>query len=740
MLQKYVYLYELDSVRDTDEEIITGQKAIYREIVEYGNTVVLTFNQFVDSRGFFSLFDGEEYRNNLISLFEKGCIRISQYGDTRTLVQYLLNSIEESKQFIYSALPLKFTQRRLTALLRRSLAYSDLSEIQSYLKGTIGGESAIRELFEEVHDGTVTESSLSKGEMMEILTNLYHLLSVVLRLSPEPQIYICPKNPEELHGFHFRDYLHAAMLLSYPQDPLWNRAVRCLQAIISISGNNRSVYLRELKQAYEEQKTADPVSAQSERLAYCYAEAIVNLCYNYACEASICNTSKHYCIAEILHPENGMPSSQADFRLRLEETWHGGINAAHRFLKEESNVFLEFKDVDRIPNFRRAIRLLSYGKKSREDADRVAQDGVPRYEFQQELQGRQQKRKILAAVGKGLLLSLVCILLACLVELAMTAAQNLFDAQWDTSKISFQIWDTLLFLYLTEAITSLLNRKINWLLPLSEGLRSLGQLLADGWITLRNKIQKPEKARCTNVRESEPVSAFFPIRYVRTEAMTAYLNFKSNPASSHAFGPCAAYPIADLQKVSVLQQMTRQEELLGVHYGLIYRSIYHTVLVDPVLDSQGVLYPYERILPTEPEDGVVIIPEINGKYILITQYRHALRTTQTGFPRGFSNLDEAPSESALRELSEELHALPASPPALLGRIVPDSGSTSERASVFLVSLSSWSLQTGHEGIVSAKALSLQELIAFIKEGRIEDGFTLGAVALLQAVHPDLTPF
>ncbi len=128
-MSKYVYLFELDSVRKTDEEIVKGQKALYNEIVRNGNIVVLTYNQLVDSRGFFSLFDNLDYYKNLIALFENGAIRISQFGEIRTISQYLLNSIEDDKQFIYSALPLKFCQKRLVALMKRSLIYSDLSEI-----------------------------------------------------------------------------------------------------------------------------------------------------------------------------------------------------------------------------------------------------------------------------------------------------------------------------------------------------------------------------------------------------------------------------------------------------------------------------------------------------------------------------------------------------------------------------------------------------------------------------------
>ena len=43
-MKKQVFLFELDSVRKTDDEIIVGQKTLYDEIVRNGNIVVLTYN------------------------------------------------------------------------------------------------------------------------------------------------------------------------------------------------------------------------------------------------------------------------------------------------------------------------------------------------------------------------------------------------------------------------------------------------------------------------------------------------------------------------------------------------------------------------------------------------------------------------------------------------------------------------------------------------------------------------
>lgn len=47
-IRKNVYLFELDSVRKTDEEIEVAQNALLDEIVLNGNVVVMTYNQLVD--------------------------------------------------------------------------------------------------------------------------------------------------------------------------------------------------------------------------------------------------------------------------------------------------------------------------------------------------------------------------------------------------------------------------------------------------------------------------------------------------------------------------------------------------------------------------------------------------------------------------------------------------------------------------------------------------------------------
>ena len=58
-MNKSVYLYELDSVRNSKEEIQYAQEQMFREIILNGNQVILTMNQLADSRAFLAAIENE---------------------------------------------------------------------------------------------------------------------------------------------------------------------------------------------------------------------------------------------------------------------------------------------------------------------------------------------------------------------------------------------------------------------------------------------------------------------------------------------------------------------------------------------------------------------------------------------------------------------------------------------------------------------------------------------------------
>lgn len=143
--------------------------------------------------------------------------------------------------------------------------------------------------------------------------------------------------------------------------------------------------------------------------------------------------------------------------------------------------------------------------------------------------------------------------------------------------------------------------------------------------------------------------------------------------------------------------------------------------------KNGSLFAYERLMNRVMRGAVVIVPYYNGKYILLRQYRHALREYQYGFPRGFGEEGISAKENAGKELWEEL-GVQAEKWKSFGKIVPDSGAMSSKADVFLAELNEAPQVIQEEEIVGHIALDWEQLGEWIRDGKITDGFTLAAYA------------
>ena len=739
---KFVYLFELDSVRKTDREIIAGQKALYNEIVANGNTVVLTFNQIVDSRWMFSLLKDKNYYDSLVSLFASGAIRVSQLGDIRTVAQYLLRSVEADKKFIYSAFPLKYSQKHLTALMQRSLMYSDLTEIALYCSGERTIEEC-RELFAEVgDDGAERPSQLSDDEISGILGNMYWFLSAVLRISALPNIYISPRDSAEYRHMHMHHILSHVVRFKNDSDPLWKDAATIISRLkcFAAGNDNRSVYLREISGA------APPIG---DRRAYQYAEAVIDACYNFTNEISICNVSKHYStsvfenvdiydmpVASFL-PDDGSDERvfYDDFFGRLRQDWGSGDGYPdndERYLSDESNEFEPFRaDINDIPDFRNAVRVIDYIGAP----DSTNNSGsVPRYEYHEAEQSELMRRDVGRAMRKKLFFAFICIAMACLIELGF----NLFHDGVDELLVSinspiFAPLETIIFLFIAEALTAAISKIYPSLQSLSEALHNIGQVLTDSRRIRRDRGRTYHNANQSGADKPEKSNKSRKISFVRSLSIREYIKLRHSEKGSSLFSPLDGYDIENTDDPERVEKLINCEELHGVRFGVVYKSDFNTVIADPIKDGHGGYFAYDRVTPTSGKSGVVIAARYSGKFILLKQRRHAIRREQLSFPRGFAeSFDADAAESAKRELREEIGAVMTKEPEFIGRITPDSGLSTVTASVFLADLDSYTPQIDHEGIENTVELDMRELMAKIAAGEIDDGFTLGAAALLNA--------
>lgn len=171
----------------------------------------------------------------------------------------------------------------------------------------------------------------------------------------------------------------------------------------------------------------------------------------------------------------------------------------------------------------------------------------------------------------------------------------------------------------------------------------------------------------------------------------------------------------------------------GKPMGIVYRSPYHIMVVDLVQTPDGKRFAYERLLPAVQRGAVVTVPYYSGRYALLRQFRHALRGEQYAFPRGFAEEGLSVEENAEKELWEELgsHVYAVK---RLGTVVADSGISGNAVSVVLCEVGEVALHRDYEGIQDVILLTESELSEWIAAGKIDDGFTLAAFALLQSRH------
>lgn len=723
-MRKYVYLFELDSIRKSDEEIILGQQTLYDEIVKNGNIVVLTYNQLLDSRAFFSLLNHEEYYSSIIHLFEKGCIRISQFGTIRTLAQYLLNTIDSDKKFIYSCLPIKSSQRRLIELIKRSIMHSDLSEIKEYIDCIHKTDEDLRDLFIEVEENASGEyilqkTQLNRDEIDKVLQKLYTFITMVLRISPLHSVYIAPKEEKEYVDYKMFNYLSyvTKLKLNEDKDRLWNKAIEIIENLNSFKNesSNRSVYFHEL---IEKQNSIDFASYQ-------YAEAIVSICTNYAYEMSICNISKHYNIDDLKQVENFESSFFQDFYQRLQQHWDDGKNANSRFLQAETNRFYEFARLDKLPNFFKAVRIVD----KLEQKETI--EKIYRYEYNIKQQRKIQKYRILRKLFVQMISLLCAVILVMGINLIFEIGHNILVQDFESllswyTFLQFGI-DTIFFFILGEFFSNLISKIVPNLLSLSEATRGLIESFFDAFYLIFTKSNTYMSNVHIDSVESKNKEA--EIKVLETKELRKYKQLaKKRPDLMQESN---IYSLANIWDSVQLKAIIRNEELYRKNYGVVYSSAFNQLIVDPIVDKKNDFFAYERIIPTSSNKGVVLFVLCQDKVILLKQYRHALRQEQLCCPRGFGEDKQSNIENAKKELYEELNAVCIEEPVELGTVCADSGLSSGKAIVYLMKIEKYDALK-KEGICEVVEFKIDELWQCIQSGLIEDGYTLSACSLYRA--------
>lgn len=366
MASNYVYLYELDSVRKSRQEIIAGQYALFNAIVYHGETVILTMNQLVDSHAFLASVEDEESFQSLCGLIDCGALRITQFRrpinqtdcqelclrqdceendsgyhcsksevTVRTPLQYLYESLNKS-DFIHSRLFSKGNTPEARAWMKRAIRYGDPNLIT---------EDA-NEIFGE--DGALLLSRYLRLIMRLSETDLYMLEP---KVSSGPNLqkiidFVCHNMGVDIESG--RD-----IPLQLNSSPLLNSEIqRARQILLDIlrdskdnPGNQRSEWFKRI--------TAKSQLSQNKR-PHMVAVAIVSICYLTACELGIKDLKPKYACED-----SGMPiwelGSQGYGRFFLKKL-NEHLNSDHSFLKEGTSEPVPEVNHNELPDWKFAER------------------------------------------------------------------------------------------------------------------------------------------------------------------------------------------------------------------------------------------------------------------------------------------------------------------------------------------------------------------------------------------------
>ena len=160
--------------------------------------------------------------------------------------------------------------------------------------------------------------------------------------------------------------------------------------------------------------------------------------------------------------------------------------------------------------------------------------------------------------------------------------------------------------------------------------------------------------------------------------------------------------------------------------GIILNDRYILILRDLVEYPGGGKGSYFRVLnqaDLRGGQGVVVLPAMNDKYLVLRQYRHPTRSWSYEFPRGFGEPGVPAEQQAGTELNEEIQG-EIDQLIDLGIYHSNTGLEGNKVKLFFANLKSVGHAATAEGIESYRWVTLAELEEMISTAQITDGFTI----------------
>ncbi len=176
-----------------------------------------------------------------------------------------------------------------------------------------------------------------------------------------------------------------------------------------------------------------------------------------------------------------------------------------------------------------------------------------------------------------------------------------------------------------------------------------------------------------------------------------------------------------------LAEKSQPEEWADI--GMVFTDPFIVILRDlvefPGGFRNGYIRLYNRAYLEGGAAGVVMLPEMNGRLLLMHQFRHATRSWHWEIPRGFGEPGVEAENQARAEIDEEVGGEIAKI-SELGLYFNNTGLEGNPIYLFLVEMASVGEPKLKFGVDKFLWVSVSELEKMIADGEITDGFTIAA--------------
>lgn len=185
--------------------------------------------------------------------------------------------------------------------------------------------------------------------------------------------------------------------------------------------------------------------------------------------------------------------------------------------------------------------------------------------------------------------------------------------------------------------------------------------------------------------------------------------------------------ITDKSEINAWLKKDKNSIRIGTVFGDPFVVVLRDLVEFPGGSRNGYIRLYNRAYLEGGAAGVVMLPEMNGKLLLMHQFRHATRSWHWEIPRGFGEAGVQAETQARAEIEEEIGGEIAEL-TNLGLYFNNTGLEGNPIYLFLAKMSSIGEPKLKFGVDKFLWVSVPKLEKMIADGEITDGFTIAAYA------------